>query len=445
MKQILLLGAGRSSVYLIDYLIEQAPSLNWRITIADLQTHHLQKQVEQFPFVLLVDFNIHIQEQLTVQVGQADLIISLLPAAFHLVVAQTCLDLGKHFLTASYVSPEIKALHEAAQQKGLLFLMEAGLDPGMDHMSALAAIAKIKHKGGELLAFKSYTGGLVAPESDTNPWHYKISWNPRNVVLAGQGTARFLQNKAPKYIPYPQLFRRTEKIEIIGLGELEGYANRDSLSYREAYGLESIATLIRGTLRWPGFCAAWRQLIQLGLTDDSYTLLHSGGRTYAQWLESYLPASSENLPLLTRLANYLNLPENSAEMEALQFLGLLENELINLENVTPAQILEQRLIQKLPLQPTDKDLVVMQHEFKYKLGNENRRLKSALVVIGQNATYTAMAKTVGLPLGMAARFILQNKNFLTGVHIPTHPEIYEPILAELKKLGILFTEQEELL
>ncbi|MDQ4140309.1 MAG: saccharopine dehydrogenase NADP-binding domain-containing protein [Bacteroidota bacterium] len=445
MKHILLLGAGRSSVYLIDFLTEQAPSRNWQITIADLQTQHLQNRLNHISFISLIDIDIHNQEQLTNQVAQADLVISLLPAAFHLVVAQTCLELGKHFLTASYVTPEINALHEAARKKNLLFLMEAGLDPGIDHMSALAAITKIRKQGGELQSFKSYTGGLVAPESDSNLWHYKISWNPRNVVLAGHGTAKFLQNNLPKYIPYPQLFRRTEKIEVLGLGELEGYANRDSLSYRKAYGLESIGTLIRGTLRWPGFCSAWLQLIKLGLTDDSYTVLQSGKTTYAQWLESYLPALSENIPLKARLADYLELPESSDEINAIRFLGLLEEEVIGLENATPAQVLENRLIQKLPLQPEDKDLVVMQHEFEYRLGQEHRRLKSALVVKGQDATYTAMAKTVGLPLGLAAELILQNKLSLTGVQIPTQPEIYEPILAGLEKLGVTFIEQEEIL
>ncbi|QMU27960.1 saccharopine dehydrogenase C-terminal domain-containing protein [Adhaeribacter radiodurans] len=445
MKQILILGAGRSSVYLIEYLIEQAPVQNWQITIADLQTQPLQSRLNPFTFVSLLNINIHNQEHLNNQVQLADLVISLLPAAFHLIIAQTCLELGKHFLTASYVTPELKALHEAAQQKNLLFLMETGLDPGIDHMSAVAAIAKIRQQGGELYSFKSYTGGLVAPESDTNPWHYKISWNPRNVVLAGQSTARFLQDNSPKYIPYSQLFRRTEKIEVAGLGLMEGYANRDSLSYQEAYGLESISTLIRGTLRWPGFCGAWRQLINLGLTDDSYSLPLSGNSTFFQWLESYLPASYQNVPLLNRLADYLDLPENSAEIQAIQYLGLLEEEPIGLVNATPARVLEQRLIQKLPLQAEDKDLVVMQHEFEFMLANKQRRLRSALVVVGENATYTAMAKTVGLPLGLAASLLLQNKITLTGVQIPTHPEIYEPILKGLEKLGINFTEQEEVL
>jgi saccharopine dehydrogenase-like NADP-dependent oxidoreductase len=264
------------------------------------------------------------------------------------------------------------------------------------------------------------------------------------VVLAGKGTASYLHNHAPKYIPYAQLFRRTEKINVLGLGELEGYANRDSLAYQQAYGLETISTLIRGTLRWPGFCAAWHQLVKLGLTDDRYHLPHSQNTTYAQWLESYLPENStENQDLPARLAAYLNLPVTSSELEAIRYLGLLEKEKIKLQAATPAQILEQRLVQKLPLQATDKDLIVMQHEFEFVMDRQKKRLKSALVLKGHDATYTAMAQTVGMPLAFAAELILQNKLILTGVHIPVLPELYRPLLARLAEIGIQFQEQEE--
>ncbi len=445
MKHILILGAGRSSVYLIDYLIAQAASQNWFVTVADLQTMPVQSRWPATPFHAFVDLDIHQQEPLAIQVQKADVVISMLPAHFHLPVAKVCLAFKRHFLTASYVSPEMQALDGAAKRQNLLFLMETGLDPGIDHLSAKATIDRIREQGGELLSFKSYTGGLVAPESDTNPWHYKISWNPRNVVLAGTGTASYLHNQAFKFIPYAQLLRRTERINVIGLGELEGYANRDSLAYRKAYGLENIPTMIRGTLRWPGFCAAWHQLVKLGLTDDSYRIPDSENTTYAQWLESYLPENdNENLAVEERLAAYLKLPLNSPELEAIRFIGLLENEEIKIKEATPAQILEQCLVQKLALQPTDKDLIVMQHEFEYVLDKQNRRLKSALVLKGQDAIYTAMAQTVGMPLAFAAELILQNKITHTGVHIPVLPELYRPLLARLEKIGILFREQEEI-
>ncbi|RDC63510.1 saccharopine dehydrogenase C-terminal domain-containing protein [Adhaeribacter pallidiroseus] len=444
MKHILLLGAGRSSVYLIDYLVAQAPSQNWHVTIADLQTAHLPARGLPSTFLSYLNLDIQEQAQLNSQVQKADVVISLLPAIFHLPVAKACLAIKRHFLTASYVTPEIQAMHEAAKEHGLLFLMEMGLDPGIDHLSAKATIDRIREQGGQLFSFKSYTGGLVAPESDTNPWHYKISWNPRNVVLAGKGTATYLYNHTPKYIPYSQLFRRTEQINVIDLGELEGYANRDSLAYQKAYGLENIPTLIRGTLRWPGFCAAWHQLIKLGLTDDSYRLPDSENITYTQWLESYLPDNQlKKQDTIDRLAHYLKLPGNSRELEAIRYLGLLESEKIKLKKATPAQILEQRLVQRLALQPTDQDLVVMQHEFEYGFNNQKKRLKSALVLTGQDATYTAMAQTVGMPLAFAAELLLTNEINLSGVHIPVLPELYRPLLARLEKIGIQFTEQEE--
>ena len=444
MKHLLLLGAGRSSVYLIDYLVAQAPSQNWSVTIADLQTAHLLTRWLPSAYLSFVNLDIHQQEQLNILVQKADVVISMLPAIFHLPVAKTCLVFKRHFLTASYVSPEIQALHEAAKEQGLLFLMEIGLDPGIDHLSAMATIDRIREQGGELIAFKSYTGGLIAPECDTNPWHYKISWNPRNVVLAGKGIASYLHNHTPKYIPYSQLFRRTEQINVIGLGELEGYANRDSLAYQKAYGLENIPTLIRGTLRWPGFCAAWYQLVKLGLTDDSYRVLESENTTYAQWLESYLPENQpEKGDMKERLAHYLKLAVNSPELKAIQYLGLLESEKIKLKMATPAQILEQRFVQKLALQPTDKDLIVMQHEFEYVVGRQKKRLISALVLKGQDATYTAMAQTVGLPLAFAAELLLAAQIKLSGVHLPVLPELYRPLLARLAKAGIQFQEQEE--
>ncbi|QNF34918.1 saccharopine dehydrogenase NADP-binding domain-containing protein [Adhaeribacter swui] len=445
MKHILLLGAGRSSVYLIDYLISQAPLQDWHLTIADLDTQPLQSRFAGSPQLTLVNFNIHNPENLKNWVPAADLVISMLPAAFHLAVAKACLEFKKHFLTASYITPEIQNLHGEAQQNKLLFLMETGLDPGIDHLSAMETISRIQAPGGELLAFKSYTGGLVAPESDNNPWHYKISWNPRNVVLAGKGTATFLQNNKPKYIPYPQLFRRTEIITVPGLGPLEGYANRDSLLYRKAYNLDTIPTLLRGTLRWPGFCSAWHQLVTLGLTDDHYTVPNSDNITYAQWLEYYLPetAGADSI-LAKRLADFLKIQEDSPELEAIRYLGLLGDRIIGLKEASPAQILEQCLVQKLKLQPTDRDLVVMQHEFQYRLAGIKKRLKSSLVLEGKDATYTAMAKTVGMPLAFAAELILQEKITLTGVHLPIYPELYQPILARLKSIGIGFTEQEEI-
>ncbi|CAA9234306.1 MAG: Saccharopine dehydrogenase [NADP, L-glutamate-forming] [uncultured Adhaeribacter sp.] len=445
MKHILLFGAGRSSRYLIEYLMAYLTANPGKLIIGDLDTSHLRAEWEQQPAVTLVDMDINDNEHLRAWVSRADLVISLLPVSFHRRVAEFCLNLKKHFLSASYVSPEMQALHDAARQQGLLFLMEMGLDPGLDHMSAMAAITDIRAKGGNLLSFKSYTGGLVSPESDDNPWHYKIAWNPRNIVLAGQGVAKYLFQQQPKYVSYPQLFRHTELLEIAGAGWFEGYPNRDSLSYRQTYQVPDIPTILRGTLRRPGFCAAWQHLVQLGLTDDSYVINLPEKRTYRQWFVSFLPPAATPASLENRLAHYLNIPLSSPTWELLRYLDLWADESINLESVTPARILEQRLLQKLPLQPQDKDMVVMQHLFEYTLGAERRQLKSSLVVQGENAVRTAMAKTVGLPLAIGAKLILENKVTLTGVQIPTKPAIYLPILAELKTHGIQFGEEEGLL
>ncbi|WP_187262755.1 saccharopine dehydrogenase family protein [Pontibacter beigongshangensis] len=440
-KKILLLGAGRSAAALINYLLENAPAEGWAITIGDVQVEHLQTTVAPLPFARAMVLEVQQPEQLAVEVGKADVVISLLPAAFHEVVAKECLRQGKHLLTASYVSPEIQSLHEEALQKNMLILMESGLDPGLDHMSAMAALQQIRQKGGRLLSFKSFTGGLVAPESDNNPWHYKFTWNPRNVVLAGQGTARYIQNGEYKYIPYHQLFRRTERVEVAGYGTFEGYANRDSLSYRKLYNLQDIPTMLRGTLRREGYCAAWHVFVQLGMTDDSYQLDNTTNLTNRSFLESFLPpAAATGAGLPQRLSWYLGIPEDGEIMQKLAWLELFEDKPIALPNATPAQVLEQLLKEKWRLAPGDKDMIVLQHQFVYEMAGEQHELTSSLVVTGEDEVQTAMAKTVGLPIGIVAKLLLQGKITKRGVAIPVDQELYEPVLAELKQYGINFTE-----
>jgi len=441
MKSILLLGGGRSASVLIFYLQEQAALHGWHLTIADSNVDHISS-INLPDYVRLLPLQLQEEDLVRVEIEKADLVISMLPAVFHPVVANWCLRLKRNLITASYVAPEIKDLAAAVQEAGLLFVMEAGLDPGIDHMSALAIIKKIKEKGGQLQAFKSYTGGLIAPESDTNPWHYKFTWNPRNVVLAGQGTAKYLEAGQHKYIPYHQLFNHTEELTIHPLGAFDGYANRDSLLYREPYDLPEIQTLIRGTLRRKGFCQAWQQLVLLGLTDDSYTLQNTAEWTYRQFIQAYLPATPHpGQPWYERLATYLQLPLESEGLEKIKWLEFPE-EAIGLINATPAQVLEKLLTRKWQLSLHDKDMVVMQHIFEYTLGAEKRKLTSSLVVLGEDSQRTAMAKTVGLPVGIIAKLILQNKLNLRGVIIPTLPAIYDPVLAELEQYGVTFVEEE---
>ncbi|WP_210487418.1 saccharopine dehydrogenase family protein [Rufibacter aurantiacus] len=442
MNKILLLGAGRSATVLIQYLLSNAQAFGWQVSIGDVSISHLGPILQEYPQTRAFPFNVQDEAQREAEIGAADVVISMLPALFHPLVAETCLTLGKHLVTASYVPPQIKALHEEAQAKGLTFLMECGLDPGIDHMSAMRIIHQIQAEGGNITSFKSFTGGLMAPESDNNPWHYKFTWNPRNVILAGQGTAKYIENGTYKYIPYPQLFRRTQTFTVDGYGSFDGYANRDSLSYREPYGLQQIPTMLRGTLRRPGYCQAWQVLVQLGLTDDSYSLEDSAHMTYRQLVESCLPEAAQEKSLKERVAAYVGLSPEAEELRLVEWTGLFDEVPIGLEHATPAQALEKLLTEKWKLSPGDKDMIVMLHQFEYELSGQRKKLTSSLVVLGDDEVHTAMAKTVGLPVGIAVKLLLQGKLQTKGVVVPLQADLYEPILEELEQYGIRFQEQE---
>ncbi|GAB3636366.1 saccharopine dehydrogenase C-terminal domain-containing protein [Hymenobacter arcticus] len=445
--RLLLLGAGRSASALIQYLLRHAPAERWFLTVADAQPAHLAPVLAAHSqYARAVPFDVQDATRLDELVSQAELVVSMLPAAFHPVVARACLHHRRHLATASYVSPEVQALHEEAAAAGLVWLMECGLDPGLDHMSAMRAIAHIRGRGGRLTAFTSYCGGLLDPASEgDNPWRYKFTWNPRNVVLAGQGTAKYLEDSKLKVIPYQQLFNRVEEIHVPGHGTFEGYANRDSLSYRAPYGLDTIPSIRRGTLRRPGYCAAWHALVRLGLTDDSVNLSNSAALTWYEVVAGYLPQWPQpEWSLAALVAKYLDLAPNGPEMQRLVWLGIFEKKPVGRANATPAQLLEHLLAEKWQLLPHDRDMIVMQHQFTFELDGQQRLLTSSLVVLGDDATHTAMAKTVGLPLGMAVRRLARGEVAGRGVVIPTTPDLYEPILQELAAdYGITFTEEEE--
>jgi saccharopine dehydrogenase-like NADP-dependent oxidoreductase len=449
LKKILLLGAGRSASSLIKYLLRHAPAESWQLTVADVQPAHLVPVlVAHTQYARAVPFDIQNDALLDEFVKATDIVISMLPATFHPVVARACLRHGRHLATASYATDEIRGLDAEARAAGVILLMECGLDPGLDHMSAMQALGGIRTRGGQLVSFKSYCGGLLTPESEgDNPWRYKFTWNPRNVVLAGQSTAKYLENGQPRFIPYQQLFRRLEVLDVPGYGQFEGYANRDSLSYRAPYGLDNIPTILRGTLRRPGYCTAWDALVRLGLTDDSVHLGNTADWPWERLIAAYLPAAGTvggNLP--TRFAEYLDLDPAGEEMRLLTWLGLFGHRAVGLPNATPAQLLEHLLTEKWRLQPGDHDLIVMQHLFDFKLNGQLYRRTSSLVVAGDDATHTAMAKTVGLPLGMAVRRLASGLVPHVGVVIPTHADLYEPILTELAtEYGIVFEEHESLL
>jgi saccharopine dehydrogenase-like NADP-dependent oxidoreductase len=438
MTNILILGAGRSSGSLIQYMLDYGLKNHWTITVADAVLSQAEEKIAGHAAGRAIALDATDEEARRLRIGEADLVISLLPPSLHHLAAVDCLSLGKHLVTASYVSAEMSALDDQVRERGLIFMGEMGLDPGIDHMSAMKEIHRIQEVGGTITAFRSYTGGLVAPESDDNPWHYKISWNPRNVVLAGQGTAQYLEEGQFRFLPYRRLFAEFRKVDIPGMGVYEGYANRDSLIYREVYGLEGVPTLLRGTLRHPGFCRAWDALIRLGLTESNFVLPKAHGLTVAGLVDAYLGDSGRGKTTAEKTAAFLGEDIASEVMYQLTWLGLFEERPITIPNATPALVLEQLLLEKWPLAPNDKDMVIMKHEFEYNLGGEARRHSSTMVMQGENSRDTAMARLVGLPLGIFARMVLEGRVAERGVLIPVMPTVYEPILAELETFGVKF-------
>lgn len=440
MKKILLIGAGKSSNALVDYLLRNAAQNNWQIHIADIDPKGVEEKFPMSSHLKITAFDINNAELLNELIEDKDIVLSLLPSHMHVPVAKSCIELKKNMLTASYISDEMKELDDSAKQSGILILNEMGLDPGIDHMSAMQIINRLKEEGAFIDTFESFTGGLLAPESEKdNPWNYKFTWNPRNVVLAGQGVSKFLHEGKLKYIPYHRLFNRTEIINIPPYGYFAGYANRDSLKYQSIYGLDNVKTLYRGTLRRPRFCRTWNVFVQLGATDDSYVMHNCADMTYRDFINSFLyyrPNDSVEL----KLAHYLNLDLDSEEMYKLNWLGIFSDKKIGLDKATPAQILQKILEDKWTLLPDDKDMIVMWHKFIFKQGQELKELHSSMVCLGENQRNTAMAKCVGLPLGIATKLILQDEIKLKGVQLPTEKEIYEPVLRELKDEGITFNE-----
>lgn len=445
--RLLLLGAGRSATALIQYLLRHAPAERWFLTVADAQPAHLAPVLAAHsPYARAVPFEAQNAARLDELVAQADLVISMLPAFLHPAVARACLAHRRHLATASYVSPEIQALHAEAAAAGLVFLMECGLDPGLDHLSAMQTIHDLRAQGARLVGFRSYCGGLVAPESEgDNPWRYKFSWNPRNVVLAGQGgPAQYLENGVLRQLPYRELFARAATIGVPGHGHFEGYANRDSLTYRAAYGLADVQTMLRGTLRRPGYCGAWQALVALGLTDNETRLGNPASLPWSALVASRLGSGGAADPGVAQgVAARLGLDPHGPEMTRLAWLGIFGERPVGLADATPAQLLEHLLVEKWALSPHDRDQVVMQHQFDYELAGQPRRRTASLVVTGAGAVHTAMAQTVGLPLGMAVRRLLRGEVAGRGVVIPLTADLYAPILRELAAdYGIAFEEED---
>jgi saccharopine dehydrogenase-like NADP-dependent oxidoreductase len=443
MRNILIIGAGKSASYLIKYFLDKSHTENLRITVGDINLENAQKLVGTHENATAIFLDVFNDENRKAAIQKASIVISMLPARFHIEVAKDCVHFGKSMVTASYISKEMSALDEAVKAKGLVFMNEIGLDPGIDHMSAMEVIDRIRDNGGKMILFESFAGGLLAPESDTNLWNYKFTWNPRNVVLAGQGgAAKFIQEGTYKYIPYNRLFRRTEFLNVEGYGKFEAYANRDSLKYRSAYGLDDVLTLYRGTIRRIGFSRAWQMFVMLGMTDDSYVMEDSASMSYRDFVNSFLPYSPTDSVEL-KMRHNLKIDQDDTLWEKLLELDLFNpHKKVGLENATPAQMLQKILMDSWTLAPDDKDMIVMYHKFGYEKDGEKHQIDSKMVIQGEDQTFTAMARTVGLPVAIAALKILNGEITTPGVQLPITKETYKPILKELEEYGIIFKEEK---
>lgn len=438
MANILILGAGKSSVFLIDYLVKSAGKRGDRLFLADVSLDAAREKLGNQPHTLAVELNIHNERSREEMIKQADVVVSMLPPGLHPLIARDCIKYGKNFFSASYQSKEMKEMEGDIRAQNLFFLNECGLDPGLDHMSAMSIIDREKEKNNEILLFKSFCGGLLVPESNSNPWQYKFTWNPRNVVLAGQGVAGFVRNGYYKFIPYHMLFRRIEKLDFPELGIFEAYPNRDSLSYRSIYGLENIPTILRGTIRRVGFCKSWDVFVQLGMTDDSYQLDLPKGFTMRMFTDTFLPYNP-GMRVEEKILSLLPFVDK-ATLEKIAWTGLFTDQPLQIRKGSPAAILQNILEEKWQMDPADKDLVLMQHLIEVREEEVVKQISSSLIVKGERQPRTAMAKTVGLPLAMAVEMFLEGRFRSRGLLLPTIREIYQPLLQKLQNEGIAFKE-----
>lgn len=446
MKQILILGAGQSTPYLINYLLNEAKNHDWFVTVGDRDISAAQRQVDNHPNGAAIEFDANDAAMRSAQFEKADIVVNMLSPVFHHLVALECLNHNAHMISASYESKEVGDLNLDAHRKGLLILNEMGLDPGIDHMSAMKLIHSVQKEGGIIETFLSYGSGLPAPEVKSNPLDYCITWNPRNIVRAGEVGAQYMEDGKIKILSHHTVFTRSWMVDVDGVGTLEAYPNRNSLVYKEIFGIESVKTMIRGTLRYPGWSETWHQLIRLGLPNDTMPNPHLKEMSYREFLEIFLPLHLSGSKLEQRVANFLNISPTGKIMENLKWLGLFSNELIGANPANASEVMINLLLKKLPLPAGAQDMVILQHEIEAQYpekNNHRERIRSTLIEYGDSGQpgFTAMAKTVGLPAAIATKMALTGQLPLTGCQLPTHPAIYEPVLEELEKSGISFKEK----
>ncbi len=439
MKKVLVLGAGLVSRPLVRYLLDQP---GFRVTVASRTVSKAEALIAGHPGGKALPLLAKDTAKLDKLVADHDLAISLLPAPLHPVVADLCIKHRKQMVTTSYVSPQMKALDKTAKDAGLMILNEIGVDPGTDHMSAMRVIDAVRAKGGQVTSFRSYCGGLPAPKANDNPWGYKVSWSPRAVCTAGKNPGRYRENGKIVDIPGPELFAHHHPVTVPGVGELEGYTNRDALGYIELYGLTGIDTMFRGTLRYPGWCDTLKKVVELGLLDEK-PVTHPPGMTYAQFTAGFLKsAPSKNLR--KDLAAQLKLPASSEVLDKFEWLGLFSADPLPDAGTetTALDMMAARMAQKLAYRPGEPDMIAMRHEFvaQYPKG-KREHITSTLVAYGEPDGDSAMARTVSLPAAIATAMILNGKVHVPGVHIPVAKNIYGPVLDELADMGIKFVEE----
>lgn len=445
MKNVLILGAGQSSPYLISYMLKHAAEFDWFITVCDKDYSLANSRINGHVRGTALEFDVNDERQRTTLISKADIVINFLAPIFQFQIASDCLAHGKNCVTASYENPRVVDLHKDAERKGIIILNEMGLDPGIDHIMALSIIEKIKARKGVITSFTSYGSGLPAPDSINNPLKYAITWNPRNVAMAGESGAQYMEEGKIKVLSQTQVFNRTWTVDVEGVGTLEAYPNRDSLVYIDEFHLEYVHTMIRGTLRYPGWCETWSQLIKLGIPNEIMRIPNLNQMTYEEFTSMFLPINLCGTKLETRVATYLGINPTGKIMENLRWLGLFSKEKISDDPKTAAEVLTNLLKEKLTLPSGGRDMVILVHELEASFSDTNKRERiiSTMVHYGEPNGLTAIAKTVGLPAGIAAKLILTNQLSLSGCYIPIIPQIYTPVMEELRKEGIDFTEKVE--
>jgi saccharopine dehydrogenase-like NADP-dependent oxidoreductase len=443
MKQILVLGAGQSSPFLIRYLLDLAEEQDWFVTVGDIDLGLAETRVNGHGRGSAISFDINDATLRSTQIAKSDVVVNMLGPAFQDMITWECVAQGRHMVSASYRSKAVRDLHTDAQRKGIVLLCELGLDPGIDHMSAMSIIHRLRGEGGRITSFCSYGTGIPAPDQEQNPLRYAVTWNPRNVVMAGEGGAQYMESGKIKIVPPHQVFMHTWPVEIDGVGSLEAYANRDSLSYMKSFGLPDVETMIRGTLRYPGWSETWAQIVRLGLPNENLRISNLAERSYREVVEMFLPLNITGPDVAQRIGRFLHISPTGRIVDNMRWLGLLSEEPTGCKGDTAAAMLVDVLERKLPLKKTDRDMVILVHDLDVDYPGIKRaaeRIRSTMNVKGEPGGFTAMAKTVGLPTGIAVRLLLTEELSLTGSQIPTHPSIYEPTLRELKEHGIEFEE-----